>query len=737
MDDRLKWLASSLALSSLLVGGVDGALVYLGASDASLTLLGRASALSGLVAGLCALVLQGLTWSISRTYPQLSSMKMGARGAWLFTLALGAALLIWSAQWSLPWAHARARRVEYQALLVSGVALCVLLGWGLIAPQLARALAHLSATLTQQLKRVSLLRHLSELTSELTSERSALCALIPSLLCLSMGVLALASAPVLWAPLSTLSFAPLYLLVWALWVSLGLTPQLRPRLVKTSSVWLAGLMLMGVAWGVRQSAHQLTPREAQLITQRSVWARYVLQAGRRLTDWDRDQRSGLFADGDCQPLDPKVRPGAYEPVGRDQSCDGFARERRPSWASRLRAERPAPLLHAEGAAPRHLIMITVDALRADAFEGLMPLTRAFSARGAHFTRGYSAGAATYWSIPALIGSKAPSAFEMERDQTPSHRERLLFESLRDQGFHTALLSNVTIFFVRGLSQGAHTKNYDTSRYTVHGARPGAKHMTQNILKHVDRWRAGKLRPQRNRLALWAHYYDPHEPYFELPGSPWASDEARYQATVRALDSSLAELFSGLEERGLLKDTAILFTADHGDEFGEHGGRHHGHTVYEEMVHVPLWLYSPSLPSQEVRAPVSHIDVAPTLLDLLDLRAEPRFQGVSWLGGQAPLEAVFFEVLPDRNYPSNLVGLVSREGWKLIYDLSHASFELYDLTRDPHERRDLSAWLTSARGPVERQARLKTLKEALLSYAAERTARLSTGKARVTKPWGSP
>ena len=733
MDDRLKRLASSIALTAILVGGVDGAFVYLGAMDATLLLFGRVSALSGLVAALCALCVQGVSWSLSRAYPQLISMKMNTRSAWLLTFCLGVALEIWSVQWSLPWAHTRARRVEYQALLVSGVSLSVLLGWGLIAPHVARVVGWLSATLLGYMKRLSWARNVSTFNSRWVALRT----LLPSLLCLALGTLGLALASVLWSTLSTISFAPLYMLVWMLWVSLGLAPLVSRRLTKGSSVWLAGLTLISLAWGVKQSAYQLTPRDGQLITQRSVWARYVLQVGRRLTDWDRDQRSGLFADGDCKPRDPKVRPGAYEPVGKDQSCDGFARERQPSWSRRLRAERSKPLLQSNGSPPKHLIMITVDALRADAFERLMPQTRAFSARGAHFTRGYSAGAATYWSIPALIGSKPPSAFEMERDQTPSHRERVLFESLRDQGFHTALLSNVTIFFVRGLSQGAHTKNYETSRYTVHGARPGATHMTHNILEHVDRWRARALKPQRDRLALWAHYYDPHEPYFELPGSPWASDEERYQATVQALDSSLAELFSGLEERDLLKDTAIVFTADHGDEFGEHGGRHHGHTLYEEMVHVPLWLYSPNLPSQEVSAPMSHIDIAPTLLDLLGLRAEPRFQGVSWLGEQAPLEAAIFEVLPDSNYSSNLVGLVSREGWKLIYDLSHASFELYDLTSDPQERRDLSAWLTSTDGPAERQARLKTLKEALLSYATERTARLSTGKARVTKPWGSP
>ena len=53
---------------------------------------------------------------------------------------------------------------------------------------------------------------------------------------------------------------------------------------------------------------------------------------------------------------------------------------------------------------------------------------------------------------------------------------------------------------------------------------------------------------------------------------------------------------------------------------------------------------------------------------MGLPSEPAFQGVSWLGSEPPLQAAFFEVLPDRNYSAQLVGLVSDDGWKLIYDL---------------------------------------------------------------------
>lgn len=725
MDTRLKRLASSLLSSITLVGGLDGAIVYLGAPDASLSLFWKTSALSGLLASLVALFAQGLRALLWSSYPTMRDSGLIERACWGLTLAGGAGALLWSVQLSLPWAHAHARRVEYQALIIGAGVVMVSGLLLLLGPLCVRQMLRVGSWLG---------RHAS---GALPFNVARLSLDLSALGLLALGVLALSLAPKLWAPLSTLSFTPLYLLAWALWVALYLPSLLLPRASQAVLIKLMMTASLMALLGVTLSATSLSARDAQLIKQRGVWAPFALQLGRVLTDWDRDGRSRLFGDGDCQPYDPKVRPGAYEPVGRDQNCDGFKRERSPSWPQLLRGVSPSPLVRGERPRPQHLIIITVDALRADAYERLMPKTLAFAERGVRFTQGYSAGATTYWSLPALMGSKLPSAFEMERDQTPARRERLLFEALREQGFHTVLLSNVTIFFVRGLSQGAMTKNFETSRYTRHGERPGAVHMTENILKHVDQWRAQQLKPHRSRLALWAHYYDPHEPYFSIPRSPNASDQARYQATVSSLDDALDALFKGLEARGLLEDTAILFTADHGDEFEEHGGRHHGRTLYQEMVRVPLWLYSPNLPPRELSAPMSHLDVAPTLLSLLELRAERSFKGVSWLSRRAPLQAALFEVLPDRNYDAELVGLVSAEGWKLIYNLSHASFELYQLPVDPSERRDLSAWLHENQAPPEHRERLQILKTALLSYAAERTAKLAQGAAKVRKPWASP
>lgn len=734
MSLSLQRFASSTLLAILCVGGLDGAIVYLTAVDASIGLLWRASTLSSTIALVIVYLLIVLRSLIDYAYPKYKQVSLATRVMWFLISLIGSLIVLASVQWSLRWAHAHLKRVEYQALWVGGIVLGVLLLLGLLAPIFARFLSKIGQNFLSMMKRVTQDHDWIDPALAIPPEKSSF---ILATCLLLVSCVSLSSAPTLWEPLSTLSVEPLYLLVWSLWIEGGVVPMVSRASPRKILFSLGSLSLFVVVIGIGSNAYQLSSREAQLITQRGTWAPYALSLGRHLTDWDHDGRSSLFADGDCQAKQPKIRPGAYEPIGRDLNCDGIKRERMPSWSKTLRAKTAEVLLDAQGQSTKHLILITIDALRADAFERWMPKTLAFTKKAVRFTHGYSTGAATYWSIPALIGSKPPSAFTMERDQTPARQERLLFEVLQDRGFHTALLANVTIFFVRGLSQGAHTKNYETSRFTQHGARPGAAHMTTNILTHVDLWRSKKLKPHRDRLALWAHYYDPHEPYFEIPDQPFASDEVRYQATIQALDQSLSDLFEGLQTRGMLEETTIVFTSDHGDEFGEHGGRHHGRTLYEEMVHVPLWIYSPHLKAQILNRPISHIDVAPSILSLLNLPSEPAFMGVSWLSKQPLLEAAFFEVLPDQNYGAELVGLVSKEGWKLIYDLSHNSFELYRLTQDPKEERDLSAWLTGSRAPLEHQTRLQELKKALLSFATERIVQLAKGKAQVRKPWGSP
>src|SRR5262249_22562701 len=89
------------------------------------------------------------------------------------------------------------------------------------------------------------------------------------------------------------------------------------------------------------------------------------------------------------------------------------------------------------------------------------------------------------------------------------------------------------------------------------------------------------------------------------------------------------LFAELDRRGFLDNALVVIVSDHGEEFIEHGRTSHGRTLYEESVHVPFIVVGPGVAAgRRVAENVSLIDLAPTLLDLLGLPPEPRFEGRS-------------------------------------------------------------------------------------------------------------
>jgi arylsulfatase A-like enzyme len=204
--------------------------------------------------------------------------------------------------------------------------------------------------------------------------------------------------------------------------------------------------------------------------------------------------------------------------------------------------------------------------------------------------------------------------------------------------------------------------------------------------------------------------------------------------VRSVDDELGRLFKALERRGMLKDTMVVITADHGEEFGEHGQRFHGRTLYEEMVHVPLIIYSPAYSPREVDEVISHLDVAPTLLSHLALKDELRFLGVDWdqflrRGRSYQDRAALFEVLPDSNYGIHLVG-TRRGDEKLIYHAQSGALERFDLDQDPAERDPLSPDLIAQRSGEQSVA---SLARHLMRYVEVQLYQLSRGQSGAKYP----
>jgi len=165
----------------------------------------------------------------------------------------------------------------------------------------------------------------------------------------------------------------------------------------------------------------------------------------------------------------------------------------------------------------------------------------------------------------------------------------------------------------------------------------------------------------DRRFLWLHYMDPHGPYQapaayqrlfrdEVVGQKRAKrlwrrtvDEPEtiteterallvdlYDAEIRYADAIIGDFIDTLEARGLLDESLVLIAADHGDAFGEHGYYGHPRRVYEELVHVPMVLVTPEGRSSSTNVPVENLDIAPTILDALNLTVPESFEGSSLL-----------------------------------------------------------------------------------------------------------
>ncbi|MEZ4434837.1 MAG: sulfatase-like hydrolase/transferase [bacterium] len=600
------------------------------------------------------------------------------------------------------------------------------LGAGLVAAATVLVLAALAGPIVGALAR--LVDRLSQKLPPVIDPTRPRAAALWIVLLLVLGAIL---APIVVPPLHTVDLRPARLMLgWALALALAVwwTTRAPRRWPHAAAGAAAALVFLGCfVW----SAYTLgdSQRRRLALDRDTVLAGPLAAQLGRLGDADGDGVPSTFAGGDCDDTDPAIRPGVYDPPddGIDQNCTG---------SDLIRAQDPIRRPERDAPGPRrdlNVVLLTIDALRDDAVARDMKRLQQLADQNINFVNAYSHGAATYWSIPALLASTLPSRLEMGRDQTPVPRMVLLPEVLRDAGWHTALFANVTVFFVRGLRQGAIVADYETSHYTVHGAKPGSAHLTSSVLAHIDRWQQGELEPQRERFFVWAHYYDPHDPYFEVEGHPAedGSDHARYRAITRYLDTELGRLFDGLRARGLWDDTVIVITADHGDEFGDHGHRFHGRTLYEEMVHVPLILRVPGVEARALPTPIGQMELAPTLLDLLGVPIPRDWIGRSRAdelrtGQRAPIEPVFFEVFPDSNYDAHQVGMRLGD-LKLIYRLDQNYFELYDLAADPLERDNVYDLHPDA----------PALRDELMVYLDHHLDQLARNKTGARLPPGAP
>ena len=418
------------------------------------------------------------------------------------------------------------------------------------------------------------------------------------------------------------------------------------------------------------------------------------------------------------------------------------------------------------AAPKpNVLIVVLDTFRADRLaayggrRGLTPFLDELATRGAVFERAYAASSWTSPSVASLLTSRHPLQHAVRAfDSVLGDAEVTLAETLRPLGYDTAGFSaNPLLTAAHGYGQG-----FDTWHALRDGAEGLAKVRGAHLRHEALAWLDARAEHANTRpVLLYLQFMDTHSSYDPPPRlrsvfapglgfeeivalndrlnnrhaadrfSAFTEEEvarlrALYDGESVALDTELRQLFADLETHRFLDDAFVVVTADHGEEFREHGVMMHGNSLFEAVVRVPLLLIGPGIePGRRVAEPVSLVDVAPTLLALIGVPAAPSFEGRSLLSrlvrSPQPEDA--------REPPDVLLELPSRgDGTALetqphVVGLLHGSRKLlvdatgravvYDLARDPEER----APDTSADGNLDLVARLLALRERLASRAA--------------------
>jgi arylsulfatase A-like enzyme len=186
---------------------------------------------------------------------------------------------------------------------------------------------------------------------------------------------------------------------------------------------------------------------------------------------------------------------------------------------------------------------------------------------------------------------------------------------------------------------------------------------------------------------------------------------KYDYEIAFVDLWVGKLLKALDELHLSERTAIVVMADHGEAWNEHKVLFHGQDLFDEQLRIPLIIAVPGRPPLVSDDPVAAVDLGPTLVDLVGAPVPPSFRGrslVPRLGGrELPPAPIFGELMYNHAWPHHAAMMID-DGKKLIHRISDRRWELYDLGRDPGEKRNL------ADDPASR-ALLDRLRPQLLSF----------------------
>ena len=427
-----------------------------------------------------------------------------------------------------------------------------------------------------------------------------------------------------------------------------------------------------------------------------------------------------------------------------------------------------------------MLFVVVDTLRADHLPvygysaGKTPRLDGFARDALRFEQAYANASWTRPSFASLLtGRYASSHGVMSKAASLPDEATTIAEAFGAAGYHTGgIVTNYNVAPFFNFDQGFDEYHYLAPHFLFGASDTSAKLSALQILRRVDekaRSMLGRVEPgsayqdaetvnaEIDRFLagrkgtkpwlLFVGYMDPHDPYYEHPYNgvgysraahvkpdPSEADRLRrlYDGEISYWDEHSGRLIDGLKQRGLYDDLTIVVTADHGEEFMEHGGFWHGTTLYDEQLHVPLLLKLPK--GERAGSVLTHwvesVDIMPTLLSLKQLPLPKALQGVDLFRGK---DQTFAEESHEGNVLKSLRLRDHGSALKLIRaNLGNprglAEQELYRVDIDARELKNLAAEAQSALDhseaelkQAEEQAKTGALKAREVDLAMDKTA----------------
>lgn len=332
---------------------------------------------------------------------------------------------------------------------------------------------------------------------------------------------------------------------------------------------------------------------------------------------------------------------------------------------------------------RDILLISIDALRADhvgAYGYQRPTTPAIdrlASTATTFDAAYAPTPHTSYSITSLMTGKYMRPLLL---QGAGEDSDLFAELLQAYGYRTAAFYPPAVFFIDTPQFARFDKGKLGFEYAKVEFAEGDLRVHQ-VESYFDRSELDR------KVFTWVHLFGPHEPYEAHPEHDFGKrDVDLYDGEIRAADETVGRLIRAARARD--PQAIVILTADHGEEFGEHGGRYHGTSVYDEQVRVPLIFDIPGVTKgQRVAQPVQTIDLLPTVLSGLGVPIPPRIRGRDLT---SLLTAGDAEGAPGRAVAeTDEYTLLAEGSYRLICGRRSGACQLYEMRTDPEQRHDVS------------------------------------------------